>query len=71
MVADWARENQAVIVTKDLDFVQQAGLGKLNVPIIWVRFGNTANDEIWTRFVRDLPRLQALLASGSQIVEAI
>lgn len=70
-VAAWARDNQAVIVTKDVDFVQQAGLGKMNVPVIWIRAGNTANEALWTRFVKDLPRLEALLASGAQIVETI
>ena len=71
IIAAWARDNQAVIITKDLDFVQQAGLGKLHVPIIWIRFGNTANEQLWSRFVKDLPRLQALLAAGTLVVEAI
>lgn len=70
-VVAWAEENLAAIITKDIHFVQRAALGLLAVPVIWVRFGNTANEELWMRFANEMPGVPASLGAGAQVIEIV
>ncbi|MGQ0483782.1 MAG: DUF5615 family PIN-like protein [Hyphomicrobiales bacterium] len=68
-IADAARHRNAILVTKDEDFIVRSNLGMLECPIIWIRFGNTTNRAPWIRFEPVLPEVLAAIASGERIVE--
>jgi predicted nuclease of predicted toxin-antitoxin system len=63
-----AERRDAIIVTKDSDFVS------LNVShpgprVILVRLGNCSNDEFLRKFEDALPRILDLFEAGSRLVE--
>ena len=66
--ADAKREN-AVVMTKDGDFVLL--LDRLGAPpqVIWVRCGNTSNMRIKEILTDTLPKALELLKAGEELVE--
>ena len=64
-----ARQEKAVVMTKDSDFVQL--LDKLGSPpqIIWVTCGNTSNARLKEVLTNTLPKALDLLTFGEKLVE--
>ena len=64
-----ARKEQAVVVTKDRDFVRL--LNELGPPpkLIWITCGNTSNANLQGILLNGLPRSLDLLQSGDDLVE--
>ncbi len=64
-----AREQEAVIVTKDADFPQL--LERLGPPpqILWITCGNTSNARLRQIFQAALPAALRLLEQGEPLVE--
>jgi predicted nuclease of predicted toxin-antitoxin system len=64
-----ARAANAVVVTKDDDFVQL--LDRLGAPpqVVWVTCGNVKNAELRRIILSAWPRIAELLAGGEQLVE--
>ena len=64
-----ARQADAIVLTKDVDFV--ALLQRLGPPpsVLWVRFGNTSNAHVRAVLRRTLPRALDLIATGEVLVE--
>lgn len=64
-----AREENAIVMTKDSDFILL--LDKLGAPpqVIWVTCGNTSNARLKEILTNTLPRALELLKSGEQLVE--
>ena len=64
-----AREEKAVVMTKDSDFVLL--LDKLGPPpqIIWVTCGNTSNARLKEILTNTLPKALDLLSLGEKLVE--
>ena len=64
-----ARLADAIVMTKDADFVRL--LRDLGSPprVIWLRCGNTSEARLQTILLVTLPRVLALLNSGESLVE--
>ena len=64
-----ARKADAVVMTKDSDFVDL--VVRLGPPprIIWLTCGNTSNDFLRDVLARAWPRITELLRSGERLVE--
>lgn len=64
-----ARRENAIVMTKDSDFVLL--LDRLGAPpqVIWVTCGNTSNARLKGILTKTLPKALELLKSGEQLVE--
>jgi len=64
-----ARRENAIVMTKDNDFVLL--LDRLGPPpqVIWVTCGNTSNARLKEILTNTLPKALALLESGEKLVE--
>jgi predicted nuclease of predicted toxin-antitoxin system len=58
----WQRtvDMEAVLVTKDEDFIMMRALDALGPPIVWVRLGNAKKQKLLTRFESVLPHCRRL-----------
>lgn len=70
-VAREALRRQAVLITKDFDFVLMSARSELSCQIVWVRLGNTNNDELWRRLRQALPQILAELGGGVRVVQVV
>lgn len=64
-----ARNADAVVVTKDSDFVRLLERSGPTPRVIWVRCGNTSNARLRQILSTTLPDAFALLDSGERLVE--
>lgn len=64
-----AREVQAVLVSKDIDFVDLVQRRGVPPRLLWVTCGNVSNARLREVFSATFPRALALLAEGREIVE--
>ena len=64
-----ARRENAIVMTKDADFVLL--LDRLGAPpqVIWVTCGNTSNARLKEILITTLPKALELLKSGEELVE--
>ncbi|HEY9887089.1 MAG TPA: DUF5615 family PIN-like protein, partial [Candidatus Obscuribacterales bacterium] len=64
-----SKDQKAVVMTKDSDFVDL--VERLGSPpqIIWLTCGNTSNARLREIFSKTLPRALELLAAGETLVE--
>ena len=64
-----ARQENAIVMTKDNDFVLL--LDRLGAPpqVIWVTCGNTSNARLKEILTNTLPKALELLKSGEELVE--
>lgn len=64
-----AREAEAVVITKDYDFVEL--LDQLGPPpqLIWIRCGNTTNAQMRHILFQSFPKAISLLQEGEPLVE--
>ena len=64
-----ARETNAVVITKDSDFVEL--LDQLGPPpqLIWIRCGNTSNTQMRHILLQSFPEALLLLQEGEPLVE--
>ena len=65
----FAVQNEYVVITKDVDFVNLANLSSKGAPIVWIRFGNVGNAKLWRDLEPLLPSIVAKLAHGERLVE--
>jgi predicted nuclease of predicted toxin-antitoxin system len=66
---DRARQDKAVIVTKDEDFVMLAVAESDGGKVLWVRAGNVVNRLLLARFAAVWPEVEAHLATAVTVVE--
>jgi predicted nuclease of predicted toxin-antitoxin system len=66
-----AREANAVVLTKDVDFVSL--LRRLGPPpsVLWLRCGNTSNAHVRIVLRRSLPKALNLISAGEALVEIV
>ena len=64
-----ASSTQAIIVTKDADFVFRQSLDPNGPPVVWVRLGNTRRAVLIAFLTRALPGLLAALERGDRLVQ--
>jgi predicted nuclease of predicted toxin-antitoxin system len=67
-IRDYAASVDAVIVTKDEDFVVRRLLAG-GPPVVWMRMGNTRRAALLARVEADLPAIVAALERGETLVE--
>lgn len=67
----WARACavDAVLVTKDEDFVMLQSLDPDGAAVVWVRIGNSTRRELLAWFVNLLPDIEHALTSGERLIE--
>jgi predicted nuclease of predicted toxin-antitoxin system len=64
-----ARQVEAVVITKDNDFVQILERRGPPPQVVWVTCGNRSNPALKDLIVRSWPRAKELLAAGEALVE--
>jgi len=64
-----ARQVNAVVITKDIDFVQMQERRGPPPRVIWVTCGNRSNAFLKDIMIRGWPRVKVLLAAGEVLVE--
>ncbi len=64
-----AREADAVILSKDVDFIELLKAHSSPQKIIWLTCGNTSNQHLKNLLVSALPKAIALLDDGESLVE--
>lgn len=67
----FARQEDWVIVSRDADFVRQAGGGDILTwfQLVWIRLGNCTNDELFSAWEIAWERTLECLQKGDPIVE--
>jgi predicted nuclease of predicted toxin-antitoxin system len=72
-IAIWAeaKRMQAVIVSKDEDFVHLRTLRPDGPSLVWVRVGNTTRRELLAWFDRLLPEIERALLAGERLIEVV
>lgn len=65
---NYARTKDAIVVTKDRDFIALASI-EGTPRIILIRLGNCSNRRLQEKFFELLPGIQELFDSGQQLVE--
>lgn len=68
-VWELAHRLNAVIVSKDEDFVHLRTLSAEGPAVVWVRVGNTTRRELLAWFSRLLPEIEQALQAGETLVE--
>ena len=68
-VALEANRRDAILVTKDEDFVDLSRRGILVAPLLWIRSGNTTNARLWEMLAPLLPTIEQALGTGDKIIE--
>lgn len=68
-IFDLARSVDAVILTKDRDFVELVHRRGTPPQVIWITCGNTSNDEMMRGLGATFEKACEILASGEAIVE--
>ena len=66
---EFAIENDAVLVTKDQDFVNPRPPGELAPAVVWVRVGNTSRAALLTWFEPLIDELVGTIEAGERLVE--
>lgn len=64
-----ARQQQAVVMTKDADFVQLLDTQGPPPKLIWITCGNTSNAYLRQILQATLPQAVALLQAGEKLIE--
>ena len=66
---DLALSRQAIVITKDRDFMEWANVRRPTPQIIWIRIGNATNTVLTRRLEAAWDRVAAELAAGVAVVE--
>ena len=66
---DHATAQDAIIVTKDEDFVTMRALRPQGPPIVWIRIGNVTKLSLLRRFAAAFPAILIALERGETIVQ--
>ncbi len=68
-IADYATENDYVVITKDEDFLRLRHPLQAKLQVIWIRISNCKNRELINQIVNNLPQAIKLLEQGESVVE--
>lgn len=68
-ICKYAIAQQAVIVSKDQDFLYLASQADSKIRLIWVRLGNCRTSALLQAFHRLWPDIEASLNAGDRIIE--
>jgi predicted nuclease of predicted toxin-antitoxin system len=65
----YAGKKQAVLVTKDHDFVDLTLSEPGRVAVVWIRLGNTTNKALWHALEPALPEIVEAITRGETLIE--
>ncbi len=65
----YALQREAVLVTKDQDFVNPGPLAEPTPVIVWIRLGNTSRRSLLAWFEPLIEQLVSTIAAGERLVE--
>jgi predicted nuclease of predicted toxin-antitoxin system len=65
----YAKEGDAILVTKDEDFVTLQLLDASGPAVIWIRVGNTTNRALLEKMDRHISSIENLLKKGERLIE--
>ena len=65
----YSKQSNAIIITKDEDFIVLASFDSNGPPIVWVHLGNTTKQALLVWFEPLLPAIISSLAEGNKLVE--
>lgn len=68
---EYAARMNAILVTKDEDFVALAGQEPAGAQVVWIRIGNISNDALWRALEPLLDQIVQSLNGGERIVEVV
>jgi predicted nuclease of predicted toxin-antitoxin system len=68
-VARLAMKMQAVLITKDEDFIDLSLRSVLKTPLLWLRCGNMTTASLWARLEPALPTIVSAFENGERMVE--
>ena len=66
---DTAHRKEAVVLSKDEDFVTLTTLQPGQVQVVWIRVGNTTKRSLLEWFAPLLPAIEEALARGDNLIE--
>jgi predicted nuclease of predicted toxin-antitoxin system len=69
IIWDYARKNQAVIISKDEDFADRWLLNNEGVALVWIRKGNCSNEVLIAWFEPFWPETLSRLERGETFIE--
>jgi predicted nuclease of predicted toxin-antitoxin system len=64
-----ARDESAIVLTKDADFVRLLEQHGAPPQVIWLTVGNSSNDRLCSILSIHWPRVDALIAAGEPLIE--
>ncbi len=64
-----ARDDGAVVMTKDSDFVDLVNARGAPPQVLWLTCGNTSNERLQEILAKTLPQALQLLQAGEKVVE--
>ena len=64
-----AHEKEAVVISKDEDFVTLVTLQPQHAQVVWIRLGNTTKRGLLQWFAPLLPSIEEALERGERLVE--
>jgi predicted nuclease of predicted toxin-antitoxin system len=65
----YAKESDAVLVTKDDDFVTLQLLDSSGPPVLWIRVGNATKRVLLERVDRRISSIESMLEEGERLIE--
>ena len=68
---DYASRENAVLVTKDDDFMMLRALEEGGPAIVWIRVGNTATRALLARMDQHIEAIEDLLRAGERLIEVV
>ena len=71
IIAREAERLQAIVITKDADFVQRSAGGELSCQVVWVRLGNMSNQALWTVLRPALRQILEEIERGARVVQVV
>jgi len=69
IIWEHARDKNAVIISKDEDFVARWLLSEPSIALVWIRKGNCSNQALIGWFEPLWPEMLARLEQGEQLIE--
>jgi predicted nuclease of predicted toxin-antitoxin system len=68
---DEALARQAILVTKDVDFVDRLTTSGSGPPLLWIKLGNTTPRALWVKLEPLLNEIVAGFAKGETLIEVV
>jgi predicted nuclease of predicted toxin-antitoxin system len=66
---EYAHHHQAILITKDEDFVDRYRRQSDGPAVIWIRLGNASRQKLLAWFLPLLPQLLERLQAGDKLIE--